>query len=295
MIKKIIEKHVIIFSICFIIIGVSSVILQDYVTVFAQTVENKFLYSSLVKLIITFVVAIPIIIGARYERKIGLVQKKGIVKGIVIGMCACVFELIPPIIACFAAPFNFFDFSGFKMMGCVIVYAFSTGLLEELTVRGVLLPLFMDRYSDEKRGIIKAVIFSAGFFTILHFPFFSDDLNRMQVFIQLIYMFWIFIFGVFVSAIVLYSGNIWSGIIIHTIVDIFAYIRYIILPYTVYSYVNVARGIEKLVGRNIFKYDNLAEMVIYAIFSIPELFMGIYLLREMLQKEKFVKNENEII
>lgn len=97
-----------------------------------------------------------------------------------------------------------------------VLYCLSIGVMEETIFRGNLLPLFMFKFSKDKKGTFWAVVVSSAIFGAMHLLNLLGGFSPM-VFLQVGYS---FLIGCMCAAATLFSGNIIVPIIIHALFDI---------------------------------------------------------------------------
>lgn len=97
-----------------------------------------------------------------------------------------------------------------------VLYCLSIGVMEETIFRGNLLPLFMFKFSRDKKGTFWAVVVSSAIFGAMHLLNLLGGFSPM-VFLQVGYS---FLIGCMCAAATLFSGNIIVPIIIHALFDI---------------------------------------------------------------------------
>ena len=93
---------------------------------------------------------------------------------------------------------------------------FLIGWTEELIFRGVILNLFLERFSKTKRGILWAVILSGVLFGAVHLTNISQGVTVTSAMIQAINGAFL---GVIFGAVYARSGNIWLVMTFHALVD----------------------------------------------------------------------------
>lgn len=93
---------------------------------------------------------------------------------------------------------------------------FLIGWTEELIFRGVILNLFLERFSKTKRGILWAVILSGVLFGAVHLTNISQGVTVTSAMIQAINAAFL---GVIFGAVYARSGNIWLVMTFHALVD----------------------------------------------------------------------------
>lgn len=97
-----------------------------------------------------------------------------------------------------------------------IATMFLIGWTEELIFRGVILNLFLERFSKTKRGILWAVILNGVLFGAVHLTNISQGVTVTSAMIQAINGAFL---GVIFAAVYVRSGNIWLVIMFHALVD----------------------------------------------------------------------------
>ena len=108
---------------------------------------------------------------------------------------------------------------GVRPAGGIIIYIltmFFVGMNEEVIMRGIVLNLFADCFSNTRRGVLAAIILSSMIFGAAHIP---NVLSGVPLSSALIQALQATLLGVLFAAIYLRSGNLWICIIIHALVD----------------------------------------------------------------------------
>lgn len=104
-------------------------------------------------------------------------------------------------------------------VGMIFIYIltmFLVGLNEEVIVRGVVLNLLLDRFTNSKKGILAAVIISSLIFGCAHIP---NVFAGVPIESALIQASQATLLGILFAAIYLRSGSIWICIIVHAGTD----------------------------------------------------------------------------
>ncbi len=154
-----------------------------------------------------------------------------------------------------------------------IVYAvfqsFLIGTYEELLLRGVILNTMIGKYGTTKKGVYKAVIFSALLFGAAHMLNLLKTPNMpVTILIQVVYASF---FGVYFGAIYLRSKNIWAVIFLHSILDL-SEILFEVL-------------IQPIAAEEITKDITLLDGLPFIAMMLPALILGLTYLRKVdLQK-----------
>ena len=99
----------------------------------------------------------------------------------------------------------------------VISVAFTTGLFEEILVRGLVLNLLINKIGDSRQNAIKACWISSVLFGALHIFNLTSGAGIIETVGQIIYATFV---GMFFAAIYLRTKSLWAPIILHALVDI---------------------------------------------------------------------------
>lgn len=101
----------------------------------------------------------------------------------------------------------------------------SVGLFEEVVIRAILIGHMMHHWRNDPRRVSKAVIWSSVIFGVLHIGnIFSNPIGTV---IQILYATGI---GILFAAAYIRTRNLWSCILVHSMVDFFAGIAKIFVP-----------------------------------------------------------------
>lgn len=97
-----------------------------------------------------------------------------------------------------------------------VLTMFLIGWTEELIFRGVVMNLFLERFSKTKRGILASVILSSVLFGAVHLTNISSGVSLASASIQAVTA---GLLGVILGAVYVRSGNLWLVIMYHALVD----------------------------------------------------------------------------
>lgn len=106
-----------------------------------------------------------------------------------------------------------------QSFGMILIYLltmFLVGLNEEVIVRGVVLNLLLDRFSDTKKGVFGAIVISSLIFGCAHIPNVFSGVPLSSALIQAVQA---TLLGVLFATIYVRSGNLWICIILHAGTD----------------------------------------------------------------------------
>ena len=151
----------------------------------------------------------------------------------------------------------------------------SVGFIEEILLRGVVLPFMLRKWGRSKKGIVFAVVFSSVIFGLLHLiNLFAGRRTLLSTGTQIIYGLF---FGVFFAACFLRNRSIWPVIITHALFDLMGNLN------------------DILVGGNFGTVHeiNLQGALFSIIFTMPLLFYGLFILRKV-QPQDIVFNQMTI-
>lgn len=97
-----------------------------------------------------------------------------------------------------------------------IAAMFLIGWTEELVFRGVILNLFLERFSKTKTGILAAVVFSGILFGAVHLTNIFHGISVESAVVQAVTAAFL---GIILGAVYVRSGNIWIVIVFHMMID----------------------------------------------------------------------------
>ena len=154
----------------------------------------------------------------------------------------------------------------------VLLYM-SVGFIEEILLRGMVLPLMLRKWGKTKKGINFSVIFSSVIFGLLHLiNLITGRRTLLSTTAQIIYGLF---FGVFFAACFLRNRSIWPIIFTHALFDLMGNLNDIIL------------GGDFGVVHEL----NLQGVMFSILFTIPLLFYGLFILRKV-QPQDIPANQN---
>lgn len=97
------------------------------------------------------------------------------------------------------------------------LYYISVGLIEEILVRGLVLPLMLRQWGNKKGGVYRAVLISSAIFGLAHLA--NLVLGRRDLLSTTAQITYGLFFGVFFAALVLRNRSIWPAIFCHFLFD----------------------------------------------------------------------------
>jgi len=98
----------------------------------------------------------------------------------------------------------------------VVLYNFCVALTEETLLRGLLLNTFLKSMNQKQNGVYTAVILSSLLFGLGHIP----GMLAYPILTVAAKVAWAVCLGVFFAAVYMRSGNLWSAVILHSILNI---------------------------------------------------------------------------
>lgn len=175
----------------------------------------------------------------------------------------------------------------------IVLAKTAVGMMEELGVRGVLLPLLCEKWKGKQRCYMKSAVASSLLFGCMHFswsireiltsgsvtlPHFLENLNQV---------FFTFCFGMLAAGITLYVGSVLPVMIWHSLTSISAFLDRGLMHSTTYSYYYKN---NLLTMQNVFeKYGILpgiehGYLLCSMVVNILVLFVGIVLVQKVERK-----------
>ncbi len=280
--KDFCKKHTVIFTLGIILIILFSKLLIDFLQSFFP--KNIVMYC-LMEAIVQFIVSAIFFI---FMVKLGYI-KKADKKNIALGFALCSitllsilyniipFILINPILI---------DIQWGNLVAIILLFL-SVGLIEEISMGGLLLPLFCEKWKAKKHFYLKAALLISFIFGIIHLnrsvTYFITygyvPLDRLiENILQVIFAIG---FGLFAAGITMYTRNIISIILFHALWDIPSLLIYCLVPYaSAEFYVRQQMlTLEQLFDKySILPEFPLAATLIYYIIELAYMIIGIILI-----------------
>lgn len=100
---------------------------------------------------------------------------------------------------------------------CLILLYLFVGVFEEFLIRGLSLNILIEKFGNDKKGIWLSVIISSVLFGIIHFANLTTGASFQGVLIQVISTSFL---GMYLAAIYLRSGSVWTTAILHGLYDL---------------------------------------------------------------------------
>ena len=137
----------------------------------------------------------------------------------------------------------------------------AVGLYEEVLLRGLVLFLLIKAWGQTASGLLKAVLFQALIFGLLHYANLSSGASVETVTIQVIYA---FLIGIGFGGLALLTGSIWPGVIAHTLIDACSSIEDVF-------HIDGVRAIEAVTEMT-FSDSLVAILLMFVLATVPGLF-----------------------
>ena len=157
----------------------------------------------------------------------------------------------------------------------IILYIISfivVGCFEEFMLRGVALRVFIDRYGENKNGIIKAVIIGNLVFTLCCLNMYF--LGQLDILTTVFKMFNMFCLGVLYSAIFLRTKSIWVTVIIHSLIELAGSVQALTMT--------SKEAFDNLIGSTSVTIEMAVPVII---MSAALLFIGLFFLKGIEQNK----------
>lgn len=203
----------------FITTGINGLIFKDfhgilyYTTVgFDYLYRNTYFGTQFIGEMFWFICLIPILIIFK-NKYIFTQKKKGLIKSLLISWPVIFYSLIMLVQS--AIKINFRVDNPMEILSLTI-FCFLIGLFEELLCRGWLQNEFIERFGNNRKGVLYSIFVSGLIFGIMHI---SNALVGQSLFETLIQVISAAITGISFGAIYYKTKNIWSVIILHAFWD----------------------------------------------------------------------------
>lgn len=197
--KNFSEKHPIVFSATALIIAM---------------VIGLFVHNDLIEDSIITVICLLLIFGAGLYGTSGL-RTKGLLKGIKLGCIFIIIGIGGAVISLLGADFSVLKIGSAGTIAMFTLTMILVGINEELLMRSLILNNLLTAYGKTHSGMWKSILIAALMFGALHLPNFAFT-PPITLIVQIINA---SSAALLFAAVYIRSKNIWSGIILHFIVD----------------------------------------------------------------------------
>lgn len=175
-------------------------------------------------------------------------------------------------------------------MLAIVCASLSIGLLEETAIRGVMLPLFCEKWHEKKHVYLKAAVVTSLLFACIHLNWSvryflaNGHLTWEYLSGNLYQVYYTFAFGMLAAGVTMYAKSIWPMVFWHGMCDFAAFfIDGIMPPVSLYYYHN---NENVLTFRNVLRTYGISlgtksdEVIIEFIINLILVLVGIHLLRK---------------
>lgn len=139
----------------------------------------------------------------------------------------------------------------------------STGFFEEILCRGLMLPLFLKKYGNTKKGAYLALVMSSLLFGMAHFTGFF--MGRQSLLAAVAQMMYATSFGVFAGACVVRMKSIYPMVLLHAVINISG---------------ELGELVDDCVLNRGYYTISLDKAVFLVILALPLLLYGLFLVRK---------------
>lgn len=145
--------------------------------------------------------------------------------------------------------------SGTSLTGQATLFILTAALMEEIVFRGIILHALVRAWGGTQLGLVRSVLVSSLFFSILHLFDFLGGRPLLNVLLQSLQAYFL---GVYLGALVLKGNSIYPAVFFHAIVNLAGYLVF--------------------AGQNLEPAP--AAWLLLSLFMLPLALYGIYLLRD---------------
>ena len=291
--KTICKKYTVAFIIFIAMLALFSNLLTGFMkNMFADSLMKAYLVEAFCKFLVAI---IPLFLMFKwgYAKK---TTTKQLIKGFLIGTILLLFT-VPNLLPLLLINPITVEVNGGILIACLLA-AMSIGLMEEVGIRGVLVPLLCEKWQGKKNVYLKVALLSSLIFSCFHLnwsvKYFIENnyLTWEQLSNNLYQVYYTFCFGILAAGVTLYTRSIWPMVFWHGVCDFSAFVRNGLISTIYIDYYNKN---NLLTMQNVFnKYGILdgwkfgAKMV-ELIINIVFLIVGIVLIKKA-EKEKILKS-----
>lgn len=291
-VKNLVENKTFLFILIVMSVAVVTAVIRNILSdIYGSTLEKSFVIKAVSDILVSLLIVLPVIKKIGAKERIGLCSKKGIGKGLLLGSIDLIVMTIFMYIILLEVQKAQYQYAGLGMLFSIILWGFATGIMEEFGIRGILLPVLIQKWGDDRKATINSVFMTSLVFASLHSIDFisvfikNGFLSKEYIVAKIFHIISTFMFGVFAGALVVYTKNIWSIVIIHALHNIILSIDYIFVTTWVAQRLNIIKGIRLLTGTDSFLTSKYMDVIYPCIFSIPTFCVGLILLKRYKEKE----------
>lgn len=257
--KKNILKQITFFVTFIIVLLVAKTFMSSYLL--AIDIDNYNLHLS-VKTIFNLIL---IIVSYLTIKKLDLFKQGGLTKEKIKKPLLLIFPLVYLVLlnVLFSDSTPGFNISNVFFLS---VYCISIGFAEELSIRSVLLPLFLKLNISSKRKQLKAVLFSSLVFGLLHLIHFNKGLPG-----EISQVFFASFIGFLFGALLLITKRIYPLIIIHAVIDFVAKID----------------SMGKPIKETVYDPMDIESAILSVLLVLPCLVYGVFIMKKYSRKNEY--------
>lgn len=251
------QNHAVIFAVLFLLINIAIGLLKLWPSGVTNMVVRMNLSTA------TNIAAGLLFLLFAYKtdtvKDIGLFSTQGILKGLLLGLPTVSIWIYYAL--GYASIWNLRKVPKGSEVMFALLFLLSVGFNEELSMRGVLLPVLLKSWKDTKIGVVMAVLWSSVSFGILHY--FQWHENSYQAALHVLHT---TLMGIFLAAVFLLSRNIWSAIIVHAFYDSVEFMRYFVFYFQ--SSMSPVKEVNRILGTS-FPENANTDWSLSFIFIMP--------------------------
>lgn len=277
--KDLAQNHAVIFAIFFLLIN----IVIGFLKLWPSGVVNMVVRMNLSTA--TNIAAGLLFLFFAYKtdtvKDIGLFSIKGILKGLLLGLPTVSIWIYYAL--GYASIWHLRKVPKGTEILFALLFLLSVGFNEEISMRGVLLPVLLKSWKDTKIGVVPAVLLSSVSFGILHY--FQWHENSFQAALHVLHT---TLMGMFLATVFLLSRNVWSAVIVHALYDSVEFMRYFVFYFQ--SSMNPVKEVNRILGTSLPENANTAWGLSF-VFMLPILAAAvIYLAIIVKNKDVFLSS-----
>jgi len=260
-IKKFAQDHIYIFS--FIVTFLAMMLLFISYSLLSKTTRLNYDLTGILTYLIPFIFIFGVLLILGNINSIKF-RKEGIGKGILFGWLFIIVGVYNFMLSSVNFVKSSISFPSIEKIVFYTLIMFCIGIFEEVLFRGIILNNMLNKWGDNKTGIIKSVVLSSLIFGLGHFVnLVVFPALIIRTISQIVYT---SLHGILYAGIYLRSKNIWAVIILHAVFD----------------WLVLISGILRPVDSAIAPVDvSIVSGLIEVIFAIPFAFVGFFLIRKV--------------
>ena len=200
----------------------------------------------------------------------GWFKVNGTLNGLLMGWLPILYAVVMILVTAINMPSEYWVVPKPWPLFVLVAVAFTTGLLEEVLVRGLVLNVLLNKSGITRKEILRACWISSILFGLLHLSNFTTGAGVVETVGQIIYATFV---GMLLAAIYLRTKSLWPPIILHAVID---------LPDTIFGAFVSSQTIEEIAQMQ--AAQSIEEIIMSTLIKVALSTLGLIIAFILLRK-----------